>query len=36
LVGDSFAGPALIGGTVLFAGLIVLIYRRTRRLAAQP
>ena len=29
LVGDSFATPALIGGTLVFSALIALLYRRT-------
>lgn len=33
LVGDGFAMPALIGGTVLFIALTALLYRRTRNLA---
>jgi len=28
-VGDSFATAALIGGAILFFGLIALLYRRT-------
>ncbi|MHC2104630.1 OPT family oligopeptide transporter [Methylobacterium sp. CM6246] len=34
LAGDGFAGPALIGGLVLFAGLTVGLYHQTRRKAA--
>lgn len=32
LVGDGFAQPALIGGTILFFALLALFYRRTCRL----
>jgi hypothetical protein len=33
LVGDNFALFALIGGTILFAALTWLLYRRTMRLS---
>jgi hypothetical protein len=32
LVGEGFAGFALVGGTVLFLALTALLYRRTQRL----
>ncbi|MYL98639.1 oligopeptide transporter, OPT family [Novosphingobium sp. FGD1] len=32
LVGDGFATPALVGGTILFLALTALLYRRTRKL----
>ena len=32
LVGEGFAGPALVGGTVLFFVLVWFLYRRTRQL----
>ena len=35
LVGDSFATPALIGGTVLFFAIIHLLYWRTRKLVTS-
>jgi putative OPT family oligopeptide transporter len=35
LVGDGFAGPALVGGTVLFLVLTALLYRRTRSLVVS-
>ena len=31
LVGDAFATPGLIGGTVIFAALVAFLYARTRR-----
>ena len=31
LVGDGFAPPALIGGTILFLGIVAALYRYTRR-----
>ncbi|WNO54153.1 OPT family oligopeptide transporter [Stakelama saccharophila] len=35
IVGDGFAVPALIGGTILFAALAAFLYRRTRRLVTS-
>ncbi|GAA4780737.1 oligopeptide transporter, OPT family [Stakelama sediminis] len=35
LVGDGFEGPALIGGVIIFVALVVLLYRRTRRLVVS-
>jgi hypothetical protein len=36
VVGAGFATPALIGGTVLFAAMVALLYRATmRRVVAQ-
>jgi hypothetical protein len=31
LVGDGFATPALVGGTILFLGIVAALYRYTRR-----
>jgi len=36
LVGDGFALPALIGGTIAFLVILAGLYRYTRRLVAQP
>ena len=36
LVGDGFAVPALIGGTIAFLVILASLYRYTRRLVAQP
>ncbi|HEX4151280.1 MAG TPA: oligopeptide transporter, OPT family [Steroidobacteraceae bacterium] len=36
LVGDSFATPALIGGSLLFFGLVGLLYRRTMIVVSRP
>lgn len=35
LVGDEFAGPALVGGTLLFFVLVHGLYRRTRKLVVS-
>ena len=35
LVGDGFAGPALVGGTLLFFVLVHGLYRRTRKLVVS-
>jgi putative OPT family oligopeptide transporter len=35
LVGEGFAGAALVGGTVLFLALTAVLYRRTARLATR-
>ena len=35
VVGDGFATPALIGGAVVFFGIIGLLYRRTILLASR-
>ena len=31
LVGEDFATPALVGGTILFLGIVAALYRYTRR-----
>jgi len=36
LVGDGFAGAALIGGLVIFIALVALLYRRTMRVVSRP
>ena len=36
LVGDGFATPALIGGTVIFFAVIGLLYRRTMAVVSRP
>ena len=36
VVGDGFAQPALVGGTLLFIALVWGLYRRTRKLVHMP
>ena len=36
LVGDDFATPALIGGAVIFSGLVGALYRRTVTGISRP
>ncbi len=36
VVGDRFATPALIGGAIIFFGLVGLLYRRTVHVASRP